>query len=467
MIQRKQLPELKKWHASKKRKPLILRGARQVGKTTLVRELCRSLDLDLIEVNLEFDSELRGAFSLLDPEKIVEQISVLKNTSFTSKSLLFIDEIQTVPEAIQCLRYFYEKKPDLPVIAAGSLLEFVLNEHEFSMPVGRVEYMYIGPLQFREFLVALQEYKLFEIYENFELKPSIASNASDKLQLEPFYHNKFLELFYDFLHTGGMPEVVSDYITEGKSFEAARKTQRIIIQNYKNDFPKYSKQRPYPIRVEKVFDYIPSHIGQKVKYSEISSSDTSRDLRAAIDLLVKANVLIKVIHTSASGIPLKIGENEKIFKLLFLDSGLATYMLKLDPVSIKDLYLKPNNPAQLLYKGIISEQFVGQNLAFHDNYEAPELNYWLRDERSNNAEIDFVIQLGMNIVPIEVKAGRTGSIKSVIQFVKEKKSKYAIKMGTKLPEVHEKSFEDSKFNLVEIPLYFAERVYDLMRDFIQ
>lgn len=461
MLYRKHLHDLRLWHLGPKRKPLVLRGARQVGKTTLIREMCRELDLHLIEINLESDTALRSTFTLFDPNEIMERVAALKRETFSSKSVLFIDEIQVVPEALQCLRYFFEKRPDVAVVAAGSLLEFAITAHHFSMPVGRVQYMFIGPLQFSEFLRALNELPLLEVYMNFELNdPDALSRWRDST-----YHNRLMSFFFDFLHIGGMPEAVFDFC-KNRDFEAAKRAQRAIVLNYRNDFPKYSKQRPSPIRLEKVFDYVPSHVGQKVKYSEIASDEQSRELKVAIDLLVKSNVIFKVTHTQASGLPLKMGEKESIFKLLFLDTGLVSYILKLDPVSLKNLYLQPNETINLLYRGLISEQFVGQHLLYTDYFEPPELHYWLRDGATNKAEVDYLLQIGTRIIPIEVKAGRTGSIKSLIQFIKEKDSKIAVKMGSKNPSIQNREFAQHKFSLVELPLYFSERLYELLTPLI-
>lgn len=445
-LPRAAITHLQKWWKGQNRKPLVLRGARQVGKTTLIRQFCESHQIRLIEINLELDFELRQSFLQMDPDKILRDIEFAKNTSIDSSCLLFIDEIQMVPEALQGLRYFYEKKPNLAVVGAGSLLDFTLSDHNFSMPVGRVEYLFVRPMSFHEYLMAHQQDKLLQALLSFQWGEEFSSIA----------HQKLTEFYFDYLIVGGMPEAVERFC-QTKNLDDVRGVHRTIILNYQNDFSKYSQRTPLE-RLEKVFHFIPTHIGQKIKYSEIDSELQSKSLRAALELLEKASVIRRIYHSDASGIPLTLGKSEKIFKVLFLDIGLVNYFLNFSYKEILSVYQNSSQDVHLLHKGLISEQFVGQELLSMDPFENRDLYYWLRDGRQNKAEVDYILQRGLSILPIEVKFGKTGSIRSLLQFVKEKKSVQAVKLTLSPPEKELRKQDDVEFSLFSIPLYMASRL---------
>ncbi len=449
ILERSELEYLTNWFHRSNRKPLMLRGARQIGKTSLVRMLCSKLKLNLIEVNLEFEEKLRMTFLQMDPDKIIRDIEHHFQCEFNSSTLLFIDEIQAVPEAIQGLRYFYEKKPELAVVAAGSLLEFVLSDHGFSMPVGRIEMFFMGPIKFSDFILARKKKSLHKLFVNYKLKD----------EMSDLEHQSLLELFFEYISVGGMPEAVREFV-QTNSFSSVRRIQKNIIQTYRDDFGKYSKKVPLE-RIDRVFQFGAFNVAKKVKYSEIDPNEQSKSLILAIELLEKAGVINRVFHTNASGIPLGMGKNEKIFKFLFMDVGLVSSLLNLDNIEIQKIYFNPPTDPILLHKGMISEQFVGQQLIHRSDIEKPTLFYWLRDQSTQKAEVDFVIESGLSIIPIEVKGGKTGTIKSLIQFVKDHKSKLAIKLTTKSPSLLIKEVDQIKVTFVEIPLYFAERVHEL------
>lgn len=445
-INRIELNELKEWYQNANRKPLLLRGARQVGKTSLVRMFCRKQKLDLIEVNLELHQGLKKSFLQMDPNLVLRDIELFFKIKVTSKTLLFIDEIQVIPEAIQGLRYFFEIKPDLPLIAAGSLLEFVLSEHQFSMPVGRIDIGYLGPLKFSDFVKAKKEELLYASITNYVWGDEIT-------HLE---HENLLNLYLEFLLVGGMPEAVREYL-KTDDLKTVKKIQKSILDTYQSDFAKYARRIPIE-RLEKVFKFAGFNVGKKVKYSEINPEEQSKSLMLAIDLLEKAGVLTRIYHTAASGIPLSLGQNEKIFKFLFLDVGLVCGLLGLDHSEIKRIYFDPPSDLNLLHKGMITEQFVGQTLRLQSLSEKGELFYWLREESTQKAEVDYVIEKGLTIIPLEVKAGKTGSIKSLIQFAKEKKSKIAIKLGTQPPRERRVPMDSSTLEVLYLPIYLAEKI---------
>ena len=450
---------LERWIENPYRKPLIIRGARQVGKSTLVRNFAKHKNLALIEINLEKHPELDHIFKTLDMNTIIRELEGLTGVNIlASHTLLFLDEIQATPRALQALRYFYEEHPQLPVIAAGSLVEFVLSDHSFSMPVGRVEYYYLGPMSFEEFLFAYDS-KLLDYIYNYDTVNPIPQTV----------HRRLLERQGEFLFIGGMPEAVLRYIQTHQLNEVTHVHQS-IIETYRDDFAKYVKQSQL-IRLRRVFDYVPSSIGKKVKYTNISRDDKSRELRTAIDLLVKAGLIIPVQHSSCSGIPLNAQVNVNKFKLIFLDVGLANRICGLDWLAIRSM-----DERKLINEGGMAEQYIGQQLLYlNDGKETPKLFYWLREQQASNAEVDYVISRGDTIFPLEVKAGKSGSLKSLLQFVLDKKSRYAIRFDLNLPSVQkishkiqqEHKAEVVNMTLISLPLYMVgqlNRLCDKMRE---
>lgn len=284
---------------------------------------------------------------------------------------MFFDEIQESPEILTSLRYFYENKPGLKVISAGSLLEFALKAPDFSMPVGRIQYLHLGPMTFFEFLE--------DLGENALLTALIEDPHQDFL-FETAVH-KMREYFF----VGGMPEAVKVYATS-KDPRSVRTVHSSILQTYRDDFPKYSTRAQVP-RVEKIFERLPQAIAKKVKYSQLMPEEKSREVKKALDLLFDARVALRCVHSNATGLPLKALSDERILKPYFLDIGLLSASFGIEWSKLMGL-----SQTELVVKGVLAEQFVAQHLNLRSSADStPELFYWLRDKNSARAEIDFVI----------------------------------------------------------------------------
>lgn len=441
--------DLKDWFYGSHRKPLVLRGARQVGKSTLVRLAARELGLRLFEINLERHLYLNDVFKTQDMGKIMAEIQGIVGTiARPEKSLLFLDEIQAVPQAIQSLRYFLEDMPELAVISAGSLLEFTLADHNFSMPVGRITYYHLGPLSFLEYLRACDE-DLYTYLESYTPDQEIPDSR----------HGKLLEAQRTFLFTGGMPEAVALWQEKG-SFEGVRDIQREIVDTYMDDFAKYAKKEELA-RLQMVFRSLPGLAGKKVKYSFISPEAKAAVIKSSLDLLGKAKICYPVYHSDCSGLPLGAGINDKVFKLIFIDTGLMNCLLGLDWNHIRNLDEKT-----LVNEGALAEQFAGQEL-LASGKARPELFYWLREGKGNKAEVDYIISSGADIIPLEIKAGKSGTLKSLHQFAYAKKAGTAIRFDlnkpstqtviTKVSDSHN-NFHEVSFKLISLPLYMAGKV---------
>jgi uncharacterized protein len=445
---------LARWIQSRHRKPLVLRGARQVGKSTLVRRFAAARGLTLNEINLERHLELDGVFASLDMGVMRGELDALAGRSIAEPgSLLFLDEIQATPSAVQALRYFHEDLPSLPVIGAGSLIEFVLADHDFSMPVGRIEYHHLGPMTFREFLAAVDE-PLCRYLEELSFESRLPEAA----------HQQLLTRQRQYSFVGGMPEAVLVFQESG-SFEEATVVHRSIISTYEDDFAKYARHRELTL-LQRVFQQIPRQIGHKVKYVNLSREDRARDVRTAIDLLAKARVCTRVLSSHCSGIPLYADVDENAYKLLHLDVGLMNHVC-----GLRWPALARRSEVQLVNEGASAEQFVGQHLAYSDGgLEPPRLVYWLREGRKNNAEVDFVISSGTEIVPIEVKSGATGTLRSLHQLIATGKAERAVRFDTNPPtrqQVEQRvpvggEPREVGFELLSLPLYGVGEIKRLL-----
>ncbi len=403
-MQRHGLNHLIQWKNRGSRKPLLVRGARQVGKSYLIREFGKDHFANMVEINFEMRPDLASLFrGSLDPVRLVRDLKIATEQEIQpGQTLLFFDEIQLAPQALTALRYFYEKMPELHVIAAGSLLEFAIEE--VGIPVGRVESFYLYPMNFREFLAARGQRNLTELLtEHRSLAP-----------LSDFAHAQLLALAWEHLAVGGMPEAVRVWV-ETQDLQQVTHVHATLVENYRQDFPKYARRAQIKY-VETVFQAIPRLLGRKCVFSHIDPALKSRDLKAALQLLAKAGVAHIVHHSNANGLPLGAETKSEVFKVIFLDVALAEAMLGLKPGA---WILDPKT--QLANRGAIVESYVGQELlaASPPNIRA-ELFYWVREKSTSLAEVDYLWTYEDQIVPIEVKSGSGRRGKSVQLFLTEK-----------------------------------------------
>lgn len=446
------------WLRKAGRKPLVIRGARQVGKSTLVRQAADAGGLTLYDVNLERHPELQLVFGTMDPRRILREIELVvrKGPIDSTRGLLFLDEIQAVPAAIAALRYLYEERPDLPIVAAGSLLEFTLSEHSFSMPVGRVEYYHLGPMSFGEFLVANRQEELEHYLQAYRSPADFSAVAHDGL----------MTLLRDYLFTGGMPEAVKSFVDDHDP-ESVRDIHLSILNTYRDDFAKYADRNQLQ-RLRRVFEYVPAAIGKKFMYAQVNREWKAREIRAAVDLLAQAGIIHRVHHVSGAGIPLGAGAVDRVFKPLFLDVGLMNTACGASPLTLHEF-----ESQRFLHEGALAEQFVGQHLLYAAGAQSkPELFYWLREGKNANAEIDYVIPVGGRVVPVEVKAGACGSLRSLHQFVAAYAAPSALRFDLNPPSLqrvrHEaitpRGKQNVLFDLMSLPLYHAEHVANRTRE---
>ncbi len=422
---------LLEWKNSQDRKPLILRGARQVGKSFLAQTLGKNFD-EFVQVNFEERPELIKLFEGgLNVEELLTKLSLAFGKEISpGKTLLFFDEIQKCPNALTSLRYFYEKIPSLHVLAAGSLIEFALEK--VGIPVGRVRSLYVYPLSFQEFLNAKGEGGLADYLKKHDISKPI----------DLIFHKKLLLILTEYLSVGGMPEAVSVWL-KTKSLAEVKKVHMDLVETFRQDFSKYAKRKQIDY-VEKLFISGPSLTGEKFIFAKVDKDLKTRELKPALDLLEKAGIVHKVIHTSGNGPPLGAETDLSRFKIIFIDVALSQTILGTGPqnwsADLNTIFVN---------KGKIAEAFIGQEiLAESDPFKKADLFYWVREKGQAKAEVDYLLEIENVVIPIEVKSGAGGKLKSLHQFLKEKKdSPYGFQFSLDNFQVSE--------NIKHLPLYAA------------
>jgi uncharacterized protein len=442
------------WKHSSHRKPLIIRGARQVGKTYTVEKFAREHYRHFLKINLEQEKNLGAMFENLQPQQIINELSALYQVPFVDEeTLLFIDEIQAAPKAIPAMRYFYEQKPGVHVIAAGSLLDHALNEMPYPMPVGRVEFAYMYPMTFVEFLEAIDENGLVKAIHDFTLGSTFGKAIHERI-------SEFLRLFF---FIGGMPEAVSNYARQ-KDLAGIERIHASLLQSVQYDFARYGTRKQQEL-LKDVLHYVAHNIGKKVKYAHIDRSVHSNLLKDSFIKLEMSRIIHLVRHTGSTSVPIAQWQNNDVFKPVFMDIGLLNHLAGIKLIDLPGLVTA--------FEGALAEQFVMQELlAGSEPYIERKLNYWIREAKNSNAEIDGLFQIGNEVYPIEIKAGKRGTLKSLHVFLAEKNKKTGIRFNLDQPTTGTDlqasvNFPDKKqlvYNLISLPMYFASRLSEIMSD---
>ena len=440
MLNRRILKLLLEWRERKAHKPLMLRGARQVGKSTVVTELGKQYRY-FVSLNLEKSAHSKFFTDYGDNvTQICQAIALEFNVKIVKgETLLFIDEIQEQPSAIALLRYFYEEMPDLDVIAAGSLLEFTMDEVP-SFPVGRVEQLPMYPLIFEEFLLAMNEQNAFELYRT--------------IPIPDFAHDKLLRLFHQYILIGGMPEVVNEYVNNQNQITPLKRIYASIWDNYRDDIEKYGHNNSEKKVLNHIIHTAPM-VRDRITFNGFGASQySSREVAEAFRKLHKAGI-VKLIYPTTEMQPPIIANIKRKPKIQFLDTGLLNYAsnIQQDLLHIKNL--------NSLFRGYIVNHIVFQELiSINDRlHEVPY--FWTRESTTANAEVDIVVQHRNMLIPIEIKSGAKGSLKSLHEFMERCDHQFAFRLlGNKFNIEKSTTRSGKEFILINLPYYCVGKIYD-------
>lgn len=438
MLNRNILSELNEWKANVERKPLILRGARQVGKTTIVDIFSNSYK-QYIKLNLELSEDATPFRKYKNIRQLAEQLFFLydKNIELIGETLLFIDEIQEVPEAINILRYFYEQLPHLHVIAAGSLLETALKG-DVKIPVGRVEYKVVRPVSFDEFLQANGDKQALEQFR--------------KIPMDEYAHDKLINLFHTYTLIGGMPAVVDHYLTH-RNLTALRTIYESLIVSYINDVEKYGRTNNLVQIIRHVIQSAYFEAGNRIKFNHFGNSNyASKEVGEAMKTLEKVMLLHLVYPTTNTSIPI-IPDLKKSPRLQVLDTGMMNHFVGLQ----KEIIGTGN--LDNIYQGRIAEHIVGQELLAAQSNVLNYLHFWVRQKVDATAELDFVIQSDGLIIPIEVKSGASGTLRSLHLFMDAAPHRFAVRLYSGKVKIDTVSTLNGKeYLLLNLPYYLGAQI---------
>lgn len=429
------------------RKPLILRGARQVGKTTLVKEFSKTFKNNIL-INLEKPKDIRFFEDYDDVNTIKDALFFEYNipNDAIDSTLLFIDEIQESPKAIQLLRYFYEEIPELHVIAAGSLLEFAM-QHIKSFPVGRVEFLYLHPLNFSEFLSAIGQMQAFE--------------HLNQIPVRELAHVTLLNLFNTYTIIGGMPEIVKTYLTN-RSIADLPKIYESIWATYKNDVEKYTSNDTERKVIKYIMDVAHLYADKRVKFQNFGNSNyRSREVGEAFRNLNDAKIILLIYPTTDLEAPIK-PDIKKAPKLQFLDTGLLNHDLKIqgELLALEDL--------SNAYKGAIIPHMILQEVLSLNTISNQKPHFWVREKSQATSEVDLVIQYEDKVIPIEIKSGPNGKLKSLHEFMERADHHYAIRMyaGNFSVETHHTPKQNKPYKLMNLPYYLGTQLPNYIAYFV-
>lgn len=406
------------WASAEEHKPVLLRGARQVGKSTVVRHLGQTFT-SFVEINFEKQPEYKSLFKEnLDVNRITSQMAAIYGEAIVpGETLLFLDEVQECPEAIMSLRFFKEDMSQLHVIAAGSLLEFALSELP-TFGVGRIHSMFMHPMSFDEFLKANGE----------DLLLNARNGASCQNPLPEVLHNKLVQLLRTYMLVGGMPEVVCKWVTT-HDYLKCQVIQDDIITSYEDDFAKY-KKKVNPLLLRMTLRSTAMQMTQKFVYAQVGGEFKTHEVKQALEMLILAGLIIPVTQTTANGIPLGCEANSTSRKMLILDTGLMLSILNMTLGSINEVttQILTASAADLVNKGPMAELLAGLEMLRNQSpNRRHEMYYWTRQAKNSLAEIDYVTIKNMKVLPIEVKAGTQGGMKSLWAFMRAKNLSYAVR----------------------------------------
>lgn len=432
---RQKIEDLKAWQKSPHRKPLIVRGARQVGKTELIREFGRTQYRQTAYVNLDNNSRMAALFDGdFDVNRLIQGLKAETNVDIEPDStLIVLDEIQEVPKALTALKYFCENAPQYHIVVAGSLLG-VATHQGVSFPVGKVDYLELAPLSFREFLLALGEKHLVEM---------ITSSSVDQELLASF-HDRLIDYIKAYCYVGGMPEVVSSY-AEQRSWNEVRRIQNNILFDYANDFSKHTPEASFARRIEQVWRIIPSQLAKenaKFVFGMIRAGARAKEYELALAWLEEAGLVRRINRLEAPRIPIMSYANASAFKLYHLDVGLLAAMVRLD-----ERVLLEGNQVFTEFRGSLAEQLALQELQVDGGLD---VCYWAMDGQSR-AEVEFIVQTGSQIVPVEVKSGTNLRAKSLAVYM----NKYQPRLAVRSSVANYKKTD----NLYDIPIYLLNNFF--------
>lgn len=430
--------ELDKWANKKNRKPLVLRGARQVGKTTVVNQFAKNFE-QYIYLNLELPNDSKPFQNFSNIEDLVQTLFFIKDKEYgkRNKTLLFIDEIQEIPEAFNVLRYFYEEMPEIHVIAAGSLLETIFN-NKLKFPVGRVEFLVLRPVSFLEFLGAMGEIQAIEQFNTVPLKS--------------FAHDKLLNLFHTYALIGGMPEIVNSY-SEAKDITAIGSIYDSLIASYLDDVEKYAHNNSQVQVIRHVIKTSYFEASKRIKFQGFGKSRYgSKEVGEALRTLEKTFLLSLVYPTTSAKLPI-LPELQKSPRLHLLDTGLMNYMagIQKEIIGTDDL--------NTIYHGAVIEHLVGQELLSNNFNVLSSLNFWVREKNTSSAELDYVMVYDGKLIPIEVKSGKEGKLKSLHLFMEESPHNLAIRLyAGELSLTKVKTTTGKMYHLLNLPYFLASQL---------
>ena len=428
------LEKLKKWKDSESRKPLIIRGARQVGKTWLMKEFGRECFENVAYVNFDSNVRMKGVFEgQIDIKRIILAIEIETGVTIERENtLLIFDEIQEVPRALSSLKYFYENAPEYAIVAAGSLLGVAMHK-KTSFPVGKVDFMDLYPLNFQEFLCALGEERYVDILQG---KDTDMVNT---------FKDKYIDRLREYYYVGGMPEVMQTYV-DTRNFKKVRELQKNLINYYQQDFSKHAEMN-LVTRLNLVWNSIPMQLAKENKkyiYGQVREGARAKDFELAIQWLLDCGLIHKVQRINKPSLPLKAYMDLNAFKVFLLDIGLLIAMTDLDVKVILE-----GNKIFTEFKGALTEQYVLQQL-ISENGVMP----YYYSATNSQGEIDFVVQGKTSVIPIEVKAEENLRAKSLKAFCDKYNPKFAVR--TSMSDYRKQDW------MTNIPLYNIDRIRDYL-----